>query len=246
MLLVVADPVFERGDPRIAGGGVARVALARDAPAAIRTRSTSALEGLQRLPATAEEARSIEALVPAAQRMTLTGASATREAVLHADLRHVRYLHFATHAFADAQDPELSALVLSRYRADGSPRDGVLRLHDLEQLRLDADLVVLSGCETALGRAIHGEGLVGLSYGFLVAGARTVVASLWQVPDTATAVLMGEFYRQLLTEHRSPSIALQSGAGSRPLTAPLGGTVFLGGVSGGDDRSSVSGPDDQT
>ena len=147
--------------------------------------------------------------MPAAQRMTLTGASATREAVLDADLRHVRYLHFATHAFADAQDPELSALVLSRYRADGSPRDGVLRLHDLEQLRLDADLVVLSGCETALGRAIHGEGLVGLSYGFLVAGARTVVASLWQVPDTATAVLMREFYRQLLTEHRSPSIALK-------------------------------------
>ena len=114
MLMVVADPVFERGDPRIDGGGVARVALARDAPAAIRTRSTSALEGLQRLPATAEETRSIEALVPAAQRMTLTGASATREAVLDADLRYVRYPAFRDTRVCRRAGPQLSALVLSR------------------------------------------------------------------------------------------------------------------------------------
>jgi CHAT domain-containing protein/tetratricopeptide (TPR) repeat protein len=210
LLAVIADPIFERDDPRISGAQRQRVAYAPAAGAdVIRTRSARELDSLQRLPATAEEARGIGALVPAQRTLMLTGAFATRESVLGADLRPVRYLHFATHAYSDPLDPELSALVLSRFSGDGTAREGILRLHDLAGVKLDADLVVLSGCETALGREIRGEGLVGLSYGFLQAGARTVVASLWRVPDTATAVLMREFYRQVLSEQASAAVALQ-------------------------------------
>jgi len=76
-------------------------------------------------------------------------------------------------------------------------------------MQLDADMVVLSACETALGREIRGEGLVGLARGFMYAGAERVVASLWQVQDRATAELMERFYRGLLQEGRRPADALR-------------------------------------
>jgi CHAT domain-containing protein/tetratricopeptide (TPR) repeat protein len=209
-IAVIADPIFEADDPRIQGVDRRQVAsLEVRAATGLRTRASTRLDSLQRLPASADEGRAIAALVASEQSVLLIGADATREAVLGTALRAVRYLHFATHGVADAQDPELSALVVSQFAADGRPQDGAVRLHDLTGLELDAEVVVLSACETALGRAIRGEGLVGLSHGFLRAGARTVVASLWPVADTATAVLMQEFYRQLIIEQQRPATALR-------------------------------------
>ena len=90
----------------------------------------------------------------------------------------------------------------------GQPQDGFLRLTDIYNMRLDADLVVLSACQTALGRQLRGEGLIGLTRGFMYAGAPRVVASLWQVNDAATAELMKKFYRGILTRGLPPAKAL--------------------------------------
>jgi CHAT domain-containing protein len=109
----------------------------------------------------------------------------------------------------DSRYPGLSALALSQFDASGAAQRGFLRLHDIYDLELNADLVVLSACESALGRDVRGEGLIGLTQGFLYAGARTVVASLWQVPDRATAELMVRFYEYLLQEGLRPAAALR-------------------------------------
>jgi CHAT domain-containing protein len=139
----------------------------------------------------------------------MTGFDANRDAVFDTDLSQYRYVHFATHGLIDSRYPMLSALALSRYGRDGKPRDALLRLANIYDLRLNADLLVLSACETALGREIRGEGLVGLAQGFLYAGARSLVVSLWRVPDRATSELMSRFYRYLFEEELSPADALR-------------------------------------
>jgi CHAT domain-containing protein len=110
----------------------------------------------------------------------------------------------------NAQHPELSGLVLSLVDEKGQSQNGFLRLQEIYDLRLRADLVVLSACQTALGREIKGEGLVGLTRGFMYAGAERVVASLWQVDDLATAALMKAFYRNMLKGGLSPAAALRA------------------------------------
>ncbi|HET9157244.1 MAG TPA: CHAT domain-containing protein, partial [Myxococcaceae bacterium] len=115
----------------------------------------------------------------------------------------------ATHALLDVKRPELSGIVLSEGDASGRPRPGFLSLADISGMRLSAELVVLSACRTALGKEVRGEGLVGLTRGFMDAGARRVVGSLWSVPDAPTAALMSRFYALLLDEGRSPAEALR-------------------------------------
>ncbi|HSL84993.1 MAG TPA: CHAT domain-containing protein, partial [Thermoanaerobaculia bacterium] len=136
---------------------------------------------------------------------------ASRETVLGGALSGHRYVHVATHRTLDTRFPELSSLVLSLVDGDGNPRsDGFLRLNDIYGLDLDGtDMVVLSACETALGREVRGEGLIGLTRGFLYAGADRVVASLWRVQDRSTARLMEHLYRGLLREGRSPADSLR-------------------------------------
>jgi CHAT domain-containing protein len=203
-LAIIADPVYEGSDPRIAGSGYEPRAGELHLP-----QIASGRAALRRLPATAIEARELAALANDAPRtLVLIGSDASRNAVLRAPLERYRFIHFATHAFADARDPALARLALSNYAADGRPVDGALRLYDITRLRLHADLVVLSGCDTALGREIAGEAPIGLSQAFLRSGAHAVVATLWQVPDSSTAVLMREFYRQMLEQGRSVPDAL--------------------------------------
>lgn len=208
LLAVVADPVFTADDPRL---GAAAVERPQHAPATDRyqTRAARDLDAMRRLPATAVEAREIAKLAGASGVLTLTGLDASRGRVESASLGRFRIVHFATHAIADSRDPALAMLGLSRWNEDGTPLDGALRLHDISQWRLNAELVVLSGCDTAVGREIAGEGPIGLSQAFLQAGARSVVATLWQVPDSSTAALMKEFYRRLLTDKLDTAIALQ-------------------------------------
>jgi CHAT domain-containing protein len=162
------------------------------------------------LPATREEAEAIAALAPPGQAWLALGVQANREEVLGDRLASYRTVHFATHGVLDAEHPALSGLALSTVDAHGQPREGFLALRDVYGLRLGADLVVLSGCRTALGREIRGEGLSGLTRGFFHAGAARVVASLWRVEDRATAELMTRFYRAMWTEGLPPAAALRS------------------------------------
>ena len=118
-------------------------------------------------------------------------------------------MHFATHGLLNNEHPELSGLVLSLVDKQGQPQNGFLRLYDIYNLRLGADLVVLSACQTALGKQIKGEGLVGVTRGFMYSGAARVMASLWKVDDEATAELMNRFYIGMMKDKQKPAAALR-------------------------------------
>jgi CHAT domain-containing protein len=118
-------------------------------------------------------------------------------------------VHFATHGLLNSKHPSLSGLVLSLVDEHGRPQNGFLELEDIYNLKLSAELVVLSACETALGKEISGEGLVGLTRGFMYAGAPRVMASLWRVDDVATSELMASFYEGLLRKRLPASEALR-------------------------------------
>jgi CHAT domain-containing protein len=193
-LAVLADPVFAADDPR-----VARPAGAAGAAGAAPFR---------RLPFTRAEAEALAALAPAGAVTVALDFAAARPAA--AGLAGHRLVHFATHAVLDDAHPELSGLVLSLVDERGAPRDGFLRLLDIYNLRLNAELVSLSACDTARGREVRGEGLVGLARGFFYAGAERVLASLWRVEDRATAELMRRFYRGVLGEGQRPAAALRA------------------------------------
>jgi CHAT domain-containing protein len=164
---------------------------------------------LPRLVFSRREAAAI--IASARQRTTLEALDfqANRTTALSKELAQYRIVHFATHGLLDNEHPELSGLVLSLVGPDGKPQDGFLDLQDVYNLTLPADLVVLSACETGLGKEISGEGLVGLTRGFMYAGASRVVASLWKVDDVATSELMAEFYKGMLSHGLAPASALR-------------------------------------
>lgn len=219
-LAVLADPVFREDDARLRR---LTVPAPRNPTAAARFQphrglSLSLAQGRQaeaspmklpRLFSSETEAKAIAALVPADQRFEALGFAASRETATSGKLGQYRMVHFATHGLLRSDHPELSSLVLSLYDEQGRSRDGLLRLSDIYNLELKADLVVLSACQTALGKEIRGEGLVGLTRGFMYAGAERVLASLWSVEDRATAELMKRFYRALLIENLRPAAALR-------------------------------------
>ncbi|MCB1057968.1 MAG: CHAT domain-containing protein [Acidobacteria bacterium] len=222
-LAMVADPVFTLDDDRWAA---ARATVSpEDAPMPGPADHASALERsgsrgielerlpagpLPRLPWTHVEAAQILALVPRDREWAVEGWRATKQAVLEAPLDRFRIVHFATHALIDERFPELSGMVLARVDREGHTIDGDLQLHEIYGLRLSADLVVLSGCQTALGKRVRGDGLLSLTRGFLYAGASEVLVSLWPVDDEATAALMTELYRGLLERHETPAQALRA------------------------------------
>ena len=198
-IAILADPVFEHDDPRLPAA-VGRGAAAR-APAGAHE--------FPRLAATRQEAAGIVATAPEGTTLLATGFRASRATATSHELGRYRIVHFATHGVFDDDHPERSGIVLSMFDERGQPRDGFLRLHDVYELDLPVDLVVLSACDTALGRPVRGEGLVGMVRGFMHAGAKRVVASLWKVDDEATGELMRSFYRGMLREGRSPAAALR-------------------------------------
>ncbi|HKV11978.1 MAG TPA: CHAT domain-containing tetratricopeptide repeat protein [Thermoanaerobaculia bacterium] len=194
LALVIADPVFQPDDSRVAQSS---------------RQVSSVAPLLTRLRFSREEALAIASLAPAGAVTTRLDFTADRDLVLSGRLRDFRYIHFATHGIFDTERPELSGLALSRVDPAGNPREGFLRLRDVYDLDLAADLVVLSGCETALGKEIRGEGLLGLTRAFFYAGAPRVIASLWWIDDRATAALMVELYRGMWTEGLRPAAALR-------------------------------------
>jgi CHAT domain-containing protein len=135
---------------------------------------------------------------------------ANRAMAMSPRLADYRVIHFATHGLIDNNHPESSGIVLSLYDEKGQAQNGFLRLHDIYNLNLPVDLVVLSACSTALGKEVVGEGLIGLVRGFMYAGSRRVLASLWKVDDEATGELMMEFYRAMFERKLPPAAALQA------------------------------------
>lgn len=233
-IAVIADPVFERDDPRIARRGLAAApAHAPEGGEAALLRAVRGLGtgGLRRLPYSAQEAHSILALVPEASRFSALGLDAAYPLVESDRLADYRILHFATHGLIHRDHPELSGLVLSLFDEEGAPRRGFLRLHKIYNLHLRAELVVLSACETGLGKELEGEGLVGLTRGFLYAGTPRVIHSLWEVGDESSAELMKRFYGHLLTERSSPAAALRAAQlsmrGDEEWSAPFHWAAFV-------------------
>jgi CHAT domain-containing protein len=202
-LAVLADPVFAADDPRVSR-------LEKDqgtgSPADGAVRGG---EGFPRLRFSRDEAKDIAELVPEDERLIAFDFEASRETATDGLLARYRMVHFATHGVLNTDYPSLSGLVLSLVDEEGAPREGFLRLHDIYALDLRADLVTLSACETALGREIRGEGLVGLARGFMYAGAARVVASLWQVQDRATKDTMKRFYEGMIERGLAPAAALR-------------------------------------
>ncbi|MGB8507576.1 MAG: CHAT domain-containing protein, partial [Pyrinomonadaceae bacterium] len=151
----------------------------------------------------------IEALTPPGERAVATGFDANLSRVTGGELADFRVIHFATHGLFNDDRPELSGLVLSRVDESGRGRESFLKASDIYDLRLNADLIVLSACRTGLGRHVNGEGLLGITRAFMYAGSRSVVASLWKVNDEATAKLMEQFYGAMFRDGLPPSAALR-------------------------------------
>jgi CHAT domain-containing protein len=148
--------------------------------------------------------------VPAENRFEALDFAASRANATSAELGQYQIVHFATHGLINNRHPELSGIVLSLVDEQGRTQNGFLRLYEIYNLKLAADLVVLSACQTAVGEEIKGEGLLGLTRGFMYAGAPRVVATLWQVDDRATAELMRRFYQKMLGEGLRPAAALKA------------------------------------
>jgi CHAT domain-containing protein len=223
---VFADPVFQASDPRLVSLSIAASptssnpevssAKAADPPLAIvqdaaRGAGIDSAQGIPRLPHTRDEARSILALTVPAQSFEAIGFDATKAAASNPALANYRIVHFATHGFLDAGNPDLSGLVLSLFDSKGQAIDGFLRLNDIFALKLPVDLVVLSACESGQGTLVTGEGLMGLTRGFFHAGAASLAVTLWSVDDAATAELMTRFYQGLLGPQKlRPAVALRA------------------------------------
>jgi CHAT domain-containing protein len=162
-----------------------------------------------RLPFTQTEAQKIVALLPGQSSLQQVGFQANRNNVFNSQLKQYRLIHFASHGLLNSQNPQLSGLVLSLFDSKGHSVNGFLRLSEIFNLRLPADLIVLSACQTGLGKIIKGEGVIGLTRGFMYAGSPRVVVSLWSVDDQATSVLMSKFYQAILQDRLTPSAALR-------------------------------------
>jgi len=212
MVAVLGDPVFSNDDPRVAAArfGHAAAAAKVDSADALRSASESGLDRLRRLRFSRQEADEIARLAGNDPKLEAVDFEASRKLALSNELDQYRIVHFATHGIINNYHPELSGIVLSLVDAKGQPQNGFLRLYDLYNLKLSADLVVLSACQTALGKEIRGEGLVGLTRGFMYAGAPRVIASLWQIDDRASAEFMKRFYGALLGQKLRPAAALRA------------------------------------
>jgi CHAT domain-containing protein len=163
-----------------------------------------------RLPGTRQEAEQIVAMVPSTERRLALDFAASRETVTSAELSQYRYVHLSTHGLLDSVHPELSGLVFSLVNERGEPQDGFLRAHEIFNLKLSPEVVVLSACQTGMGKNIKGEGLVSLTRGFMYAGAPRVIVSLWGVSDLGTTELMVRFYNGMLKEGMRPAAALRA------------------------------------
>jgi CHAT domain-containing protein len=247
-IVIFADPVFEDTDERVEkratrkntrprqGSSAGRVASSTtrstgDSESTNALRAAGFVEGIPRLPYSNQEARRIMSLVPQGQGVAELGFDANRTAATSVELAKYRYIHFATHGLLNSEHPELSGILLSMVNASGSSQNGFLQLHEIYKMQLPVELVVLSACQTALGKEVRGEGLFGLTRGFMYVGAKRTVSTLWKVDDSATAELMELFYKEMLQNGSTPAAALQTAKNKlrkqKPWQAPFFWAGFI-------------------
>jgi CHAT domain-containing protein len=209
---VIADPVYAKDPVRTS---TAPEGAGSPAPG-LRERLTRSLRDigdngqsvtLPRLEYSLREANAITSIAPRGSWMKAVGFKASRTTATSPLLKQFNIVHFATHGIFNDKNPELSGIVLSLVNERGQSQDGFLTLRDIYDLDLPVHLVVLSACQTGMGRPVRGEGLIGLTRGFMYAGARSVVVSLWRVNDQATAELMKRFYKHMLGKDKLPPAA---------------------------------------
>jgi CHAT domain-containing protein len=205
---VIADPVFDVADSR----AVALKIKAHNPVSQMESGPETGTE-LPRLINSGYEATAIRAAVRQAtgdgKVFLAQGFDAKLETVLSPEMQGYRIWHLATHGVYDESIPEFSGLVFTLLQRDGSPRFGFLKAHDIARLNVPAELVVLSACDSAAGENVNGEGVMGLSYAFLHAGAKQVIATLWSVDDARSRELMVAFYRELMRNGRNTAEALR-------------------------------------
>ncbi|BDA70574.1 TPR domain protein [Calothrix sp. PCC 7716] len=215
-IAVLADPVFGKNDRRFKNNTTNSTndiipALKNVPITEIELRDSLRAAGIKltRLLGTRTEAEAIMALVPDTERNQFFDFQANKASATNPNLAQYRIVHFATHGILNTARPELSGVVMSLVDEQGIPQNGFLRLRDIFNLHLPAELVVLSACQTGQGQEVKGEGIIGLTRGFMYAGAARVLVSLWKVDDQATAELMKRFYRGMLQEKLAPAAALR-------------------------------------
>jgi CHAT domain-containing protein/tetratricopeptide (TPR) repeat protein len=215
-ILIVADPVFNSDDPRLKGVRVAAgsseerglgLALNSAVSDVTGTESTGGGLRLARLPGTRAEAEAIGAIARAggAKSESWIDLAANEDKIDSADVANYRIVHIATHGLLDVERPQFTGVVLSL--VGNTKADGFLRTDEIFNLKMRPALVMLSACETGLGKEKRGEGVIGLTRAFMYAGAPTVGVSLWSVADKSTAELMTDFYKRLLSSSSHSSVA---------------------------------------
>lgn len=215
-IAVLADPVFSKKDGRLkhhtANSNNGTIPSLENIPITqveLKDSLRDARINLTRLLGTRAEAEAIMALVPDTERTQFLDFQANKSSATNPDLAQYRIIHFATHGILNTVRPELSGVVMSLVDEQGTPQNGFLRLRDIFNLNLPAELVVLSACQTGQGQEVKGEGIIGLTRGFMYAGAARVLVSLWKVDDQATAELMKRFYRGMFQDNLTPAAALR-------------------------------------
>jgi CHAT domain-containing protein/Flp pilus assembly protein TadD len=218
-LAILADPIFSADDQRLktpqkrpispTNPDLNQLAINRVTKTLKKSRAVGDNNQFTRLPGTRQEAQAILALLPKTETIVAFDEQANLNLAINPQLSQYRMLHLATHGVFNGQDPAYSGIILSLVDAQGTPINGFLRLNEIFNLNLPAELVVLSACETGLGQEIKGEGLVGLTRGFMYAGTPRVLVSLWQVDDQATAEMMTRFYKLILEKKLPPAQALR-------------------------------------
>ncbi len=198
-LAVLADPVYEREG--LQTGQINQDDLSRAAQ--------EACISLPNLQYTRTEAENILALVPENESFAALGYDASLATALNPQLSQYQTVHFSTHGCLNSDKPQFSGLAMSAYNSQGKAQDNILRLNNIYNLVLPAELVVLSACETGLGKELAGEGLVSLTRGFMYAGAKRVVVSFWAVNDRSTSELMSKFYEKMYQGQLKPAAALR-------------------------------------
>jgi CHAT domain-containing protein len=229
-LLLVADPIFDASDPRakiLQGAGGAATSAGQsgemlavnsavgDLTGASNTAAAGGNVKLVRLNGTRAEAQAIAAFARASGLAPdiWLDLDASENKVKTTDVSKYRILHVATHGLLNTERPQFTGVVLSLVGNRAGGGDGFLRTDEIFNLRLGSPLVMLSACETGLGRERRGEGVIGLTRAFMYAGAPTVGVSLWSVSDKSTADLMTDFYKRLLTKGSpatSPSASMRA------------------------------------
>jgi CHAT domain-containing protein len=210
-LAVFADPVLNLEDKRFvtkSGQGTSQFQIFSSGTIP-STNLSDIVQLYPRLEGFRRSAERILALVPESERRQLFDFDASLQNATSPELQQYRIVHFETHGVLDNKNPEKSGVILSTANRDGELQMGLLSPNIVFNMHLPADLIVLSGCRTGLGKQIKGEGLTGLTSSFMYAGAERVVVSLWSVEDRATSELMTRFYQAMLQERLPAAQALR-------------------------------------